>query len=83
MEKKDAKNSRMGAPKSRGGRPKLDKNDPTRAGLRGELVQVNVHFPSDQVIQIDKVAGDLMLSRSGLIRLAVIQFMNKKTPPTE
>lgn len=82
MSEKDGKNSRVGAPKSRGGRPKLDKNDPTRAGLRGELVQVNVHFPADQVIEIDKVAGDLMLSRSGLIRLAVIQFM-KKTPPTE
>ena len=79
----DDKKSRTALQKNKGGRPKLNKNDPVRAGLRGELVTVNVQFPAEMVEKIDETAGDMLQTRSGLIRLAVLDFLQKKTPPTE
>lgn len=61
--------------KNKPGRPKKDRDDPFRAGLRGDLVPVNFQWARETVMEMDKAAGELGMPRSQLIRRILTEWL--------
>lgn len=64
--------------KNKIGRPKKDRDDPFRAGLRGDLVPVNFQWDRETVQELDKASGELGLTRSQLIRQVLTNWLTNR-----